>query len=88
MTIDQGLRQTRISAPQADAVVFVETAFGGTRRTDRDARYALQGIRNVLIRHLADILCRNDINMGFRIALHFQRFFQRAANTGNNHGVN
>ena len=63
MAVDQGLRQTGIGTAQADAIIFIEAALGGTGGADGDARHALQRISHILVRHLADIFGRDHIDM-------------------------
>jgi hypothetical protein len=46
---------------------------------------ALQGLGNVLVRKLADVLRRNDIDDGLGLTFDFERFQQACANAGDQH---
>src|SRR5690606_28728649 len=54
---------------------------------DRDAGDALQGLREVGIRELADVLGADRVDDARRVALDVHRLVQRAAQAGDLHGV-
>ncbi len=81
MAVDQCLGQAGIGAAHADAIVLVEAAFVGSGGTGGDARHSGQGVGDVLVRHLADVIGRDHVYHFRRIALRFERRFDRLANS-------
>ena len=85
VTIEESLGQAGIGSAHADAVVFVETALVGARRADGDAREPRQRVRDVLVRHLADVFGRDDLDDRIGAALRVERFLVRVTNAGDDH---
>ncbi len=49
---------------------------------DLDARHATHRFRHILVGHLADVLCGDDVDDRLRFALDVDRFLKRRADTG------
>jgi hypothetical protein len=82
VAVEQRLGQARVRAAHADAVVLVESALVRARGADRDAGQSSQGIGDVLVRHLADVLGGDDLDNRVRLALRVQRLLVRYADAG------
>ena len=78
MAVEQNQAHVGIGAADGDFFGFI--VIGAHRHTGQ----ALQGVGEIFVRHLADILGGDDFDVGAGIAFDIERFFEGSANAGDN----
>ncbi len=82
VAVHHDIGQAGRGAPDADPVVLVEAAFAAGLGLGVDARQALQGVGDVLVRQLADVDGGDRVDLVGRVLLDLDRLLQRLADAG------